>query len=335
MPARIIFPEKGKVKLEHYESPVLAQDDVRVRTYYSLMSPGTEGRILYRDYEPGSHFARMFSFPQLKTGVQAIGEVIEKGAKVDEFAAGDIVYMREAHGSEQVLPAAACSPVPAGIDQRSACWCGLAKTAFRAAWAGAFDEASDIVIVGAGPVGQMTLRWGAVSNARNLAIVDLSESRLQHAKRGGASLVLQGDIAECRSQLQSINDGEGPALVIDTTGSAAVFQPALSLCARYGKLLLLGDTGFPSEQRLSSSVMEKGLTIQATHDSHDRDGWDQRRIDARFFTEVQAGNFRLDGLITHEFKPSDCVEAYALVSDTREKTMGVLFDWTLEDYSSC
>ncbi len=334
MPARIIFPEKGKVELLKSESRAISEMDVRVRTIYSLMSPGTEGRILHQEYEPGTHFARMFSFPQLKTGVQAIGEVLEKGKDVKEFSVGDIVYMREAHGSEQVLPAISCSPVPPGISLKPACWCGLAKTAFRAAWAGEFNGDSNVVVVGAGPVGQMTLRWAAAAGVNSLAVVDLSESRLQHATRGGAGTVLPGKLDECREQLEAINDGKGPELVIDTTGSAAVFQPALSVCASYGKLILLGDTGFPSKQCLSSSVMEKGLTIQATHDSHDRDGWDQRRIDAHFFAEVLAGNFGLDGLITHEFKPSDCVEAYRLVTDRREETMGVLFDWTLEDYSS-
>ena len=98
------------------------------------------------------------------------------------------------------------------------------------------------------------------------------------------------------------------------------------------KVILLGDTGYPSKQCLSSEVMTKGLTIQATHDSHDRDGWTQRHIDQLFFDLVKKDKFSLSGLITHEFLPQDCSEAYALVNEHRNETMGILYDWTKPEW---
>ena len=89
--------------------------------------------------------------------------------------------------------------------------------------------------------------------------------------------------------------------------------------------MLLGDTGYPARQCLTSDVMERGLTIVATHDRHDRGGWDQRRIADLFFKLVHQGDFRLEGLITHEFVPTDYAAAYALASDGREQALGILF----------
>ena len=74
--------------------------------------------------------------------------------------------------------------------------------------------------------------------------------------------------------------------------------------------------------------MTKGLTIQATHDSHDRNGWTQRRVDKLFFNCVEDGRFDLSGLITHEFLPEDCEAAYALADHHRDQVMGILYDWT-------
>ena len=74
--------------------------------------------------------------------------------------------------------------------------------------------------------------------------------------------------------------------------------------------------------------MTKGLTIQATHDSQDRDGWTQRRIDSLFFSSVQEERFDLAGLITHEFSPEECSAAYTLADQQREQAMGILFDWS-------
>jgi 2-desacetyl-2-hydroxyethyl bacteriochlorophyllide A dehydrogenase len=332
MPTRIIFPEKARVAFESFELPRLSDDQVRVRTHYSLMSIGTETIILNQKYDADTHFAKMFSFPQLKTGVQAVGEVEEIGSGVKDIKAGALIFMREAHGSHQVLCASGCSLLPADINLKQACWSGLAKTAFRGAWAGDFKNASHVLIIGAGPVGQMCVRWASQANLQSLTVVDVSAKRLQHAKRGGAMQLIENDIAAAISELQLINHGKGADVVIDTTGNAEVFRYALRAAGQFAKVILLGDTGYPSRQCLTSDAMTKGLTIQATHDSHDRDGWTQRKIDQHFFKLVMDGRFDLSKLITHEFKPEQCTQAYALVDQHREETMGVLFDWSGEEY---
>jgi 2-desacetyl-2-hydroxyethyl bacteriochlorophyllide A dehydrogenase len=328
MPARIIFPEKGQVALQDFELPDPGPGEMKIRTLHSLMSIGTESIILNQRYDPGTHFAKMFSFPQLQTGVQAVGEVEEISKDVSEFKAGDHIYMRKAHGSHQVLAAKDCSPIPEDIDLKSACWAGLAKTAYRASWAGPFEPGHYLLIIGAGPVGQMAIRWAAIAQADSIAVVDLSPARLGHARRGGATHLFNSDIAECLDEIQALNGGAGPSIVVDVTGNPTVLKHALAAAAQFGKVILLGDTGYPSKQCLSSDVMMKGLTIQATHESHDRDGWTQRRIDRLFFDLVNRGRFDLSGLITHEFLPSECEQAYALANEHREQVMGILFNWS-------
>ena len=330
MPQRIVFPAEGKVELQPFDLPEMGESQVRVRTRYSLMSVGTETIILQRRYDSDSHFARMFSFPQLKTGVLATGEVESVGSAVTEFSPGDRVFMRMAHGSHQVLEATQLTPVPDRIDMTSACWCGLAKTAFRAAWAAPFGLGQRVLIIGAGPVGQMAVRWARSSNVEWLGVCDLSASRLMHARNAGASVTLEGSVADHLPQVAEMNEGLGPNVVVDTTGNPDVFRLALQAVAKFGKVVLLGDTGFPGRQRLTSDVMMKGLTVQAVHDSHDRDGWNARRIDALFFDSVRRDQFPLDGLITHEFAPANCRDAYQLAVERRESALGILFDWSGE-----
>ncbi len=325
---RIIFPTVGEVVLESCALPEVGADQVRVQTRYSLMSIGTETTILHQRYEPGTHFDRIFGFPQLQTGVQTIGVVEAVGSEVTEFRAGDTVYLRMGHGSHQVWPAAECSAVPDGLDLKQACWAGLAKTAFRAAWAGGFREGADVLIIGAGPVGQMATRWAAALGCASIAVVDLSAERLEFAKAGGATHIFCGDISVQLPAIAALNRGKGPSIVVDASGSPATFQPALAAAARFGKVILLGDTGYPSRQCLSSELMTKGLTLQATHDSHDRDGWTQRRVDEFFFETLALGKFPLAGMISHEFAPQQCASAYALAEEQRHQAMGILFDWT-------
>ncbi len=328
MPQRIVFPQKGQVELQTFDLPVLEPDQLRVRTEFSLMSIGTESIILHQRYAPDTHFARMFSFPQLKTGVQAVGRVEARGIEVSDFNVGDLVYMRAAHGSHQQLTAAEVSPIPATINLKEACWAGLAKTAFRAAWAAQTTLQSDVLIIGAGPVGQLCLRWLAAAGAHSITVVDSATARLAHARRGGGTDVVCSSIEAYPDKRDYSGEYNPPDVVIDTTGNAIVFPHALRLAAKYGKIILVGDSGYPHKQTLTSDVMTKGLTIQATHDSHDRDGWNQRRVDAHFFAQLGDGNFDVDGMITHEFRPEDCEKAYRIAETDRGSTMGVLFDWT-------
>ena len=322
---RIVFPAKGEVSLDALEVRRPEPGEIQVRTLYSLMSIGTETTILHQKYDPGTHFAARFRFPQLKTGVQTVAVVEEAGCEVSEFQPGDRIFMRMAHTSHWTLDAALCSRVPDGVDLQSACWCGLAKTAFRAAHAAPFRLGGNVVIIGAGPVGQMATRWARSAGSRRIAVVDVAESRLAHATRGGATETLRGLLHECVDQLRASGACE---LLVDTTGNPAVFAAALAAADPFGRLVVLGDTGYPARQCLTSDAMTKGLSIVATHDHHDRDGWTQRRIDDLFFKLVADGRFNLDGLITHRFRPADCVAAYALASDRREEAVGVLFDWT-------
>jgi 2-desacetyl-2-hydroxyethyl bacteriochlorophyllide A dehydrogenase len=325
---RIIFPAKSEVRLESFEPRPPAPGEVLVQTRYSLMSIGTETTILHAKYDPGTHFAARFSFPQIKTGVQAVGIVEAAGPEVADFGVGSIVFMRMGHASHCTLPALQCSVVPAGIDLKSACWCGLAKTAFRAAHAAPFTLGGQVLIIGAGPVGQMAIRWARSAGMGTIVVIDVSAERLRHAALGSAIECLQGPVESLRGELIGRSGGDGFQIVVDTTGNPAVFPEALGVTGMFGRVILLGDTGYPRRQCLTSDMMTKGLTVIATHDHHDRGGWTQRRIDALFFERVRAGVFALDGLITHEFAPEHCPEAYALASDQREQAVGVLFDWT-------
>lgn len=327
MGARIIFPAQGEVALHPCEPRAPDPGEVQVRTLYSLMSIGTETTILHAKYAPGTHFAARFSFPQMKTGVQSLAVIEALGEGVSEFAAGQHVFMRMGHVSHWTLDATQCSAVPPLQDLKSACWCGLAKTAFRAAHSAPFVLGGSVLIIGAGPVGQMAVRWARAAGMRDICVVDTPALRLELARRGGATRCFAGELATVRDELLAVSGG-GFGLIIDTTGNAAVLAQALAVAGMFGRIVLLGDSGFPADQHLSSDMMTRGLSLVAVHDHHDRDGWTQRRIDDLFFKLVADGSFPVDGLITHEFRPADCAEAYALASERRADAVGILFDWT-------
>ncbi len=123
------------------------------------------------------------------------------------------------------------------------------------------------------------------------------------------------------------NNGRLPRIVIDSTGNERVFATALGLAEKVGKVVILGDTGAPSKQQLTSDVITRGISIIGAHDDHETAEWTTSTITDLFLSLAGSGRFPLEGLNTHFFAPDDCAQAYEVVNRERARTMGVVFGW--------
>lgn len=134
---------------------------------------------------------------------------------------------------------------------------------------------------------------------------------------------------------------EKPVLDTSVIALVAVNQPsvgsnhiirktAFSLAANKGLVVLLGDTGSPGSQTLTSDVIIRGLRLVGSHDGHNAPEWNSPVSAGHFFTFLRDSRFSVKNLNTHFFKPEACKEAYTLASEDRLRTMGILFDWTNE-----
>jgi len=327
MACRVVFTGKQKVALEEYTVGDPQAGQVRVRALYSLMSTGTENIVFNQIYEPGTHWDRWVKHP-FYPGYSLIGEVESVGSGVASIAAGDRVALRKGHASHYVVGEGECHKVPAGVNPKDASWFALAKIASMGARAADYKLGDDVLIIGAGPIGQMTLRWARASSTENIIVVDPVSMRLEMAKRGGATATLATPIDKAADEIKKLNYGRLPRVVVDTTGNEHVFASALTLVARMGKLVLLGDTGSPSKQHLTADVVTRGVTIVGAHDGLEDGEWNAPRIFRLFFNMVQSGRFDLNGLITHTFQPRDYQKAYDIANTKRGETMGIVFDWT-------
>jgi len=322
MGTRVVFPTQGQVTTEQFEVPSPGEGEVAVRSLLSLMSTGTENIILNGLYAPGSHWERLAKFP-VYPGYSTIGVVVE--SRTPAFQPGDTVALRAPHASHHVLaPNPYFVPVPAGLDTRDTVWFGLAKIAFHGTKAGGCGLGSKVMVIGAGPIGQMVVRWAAAAGAGQLTVVDPAVDRLEMARVGGATQTVAEPIDAVVAQTAP---GDRPEIVIDTTGNAKVFACALGIAADFGRVVVLGDTGFPGQQALTADVMRRGLTIVGAHDIHNNAVWNNHTISAHFFDLIQRGRFPLSGLISHEFSGENAPEGYALVNTRRAETMGVVFTW--------
>jgi 2-desacetyl-2-hydroxyethyl bacteriochlorophyllide A dehydrogenase len=326
MAKRLVFPSGGRVECENFETRHLSTNDVYVRTHYSLISTGTETIVYNRVFDPGTHWDNWIKYP-FYPGYSAVGEIAEVGSGVKQFKIGDMVVVRAAHASSLVVTADECTLLPKEIDPKDAVWFALAKIGAMGAKRAEYNLGDSVLIIGAGPIGQMSLRWANAAGAGNIIVIDRVEKRLKMAKLGGGSHTIAKPVSEAIEDIKESNSGELPKIVVDTTGHPDVFASALNATALLGRVVLLGDTGMPAKQHLTPDVITKGLTIVGAHDSLEDENWNSKIIIRTFFDLVKSGRFNIKGLNTHEFEPEDCKSAYDLAANNRDETMGILFNW--------
>lgn len=327
MAYRICFPEQHRVAVEEFDPGDPGPGQVRLRALASQISNGTESILLHRRFAPGTHwdswFASKGGYPWLP-GYAMVGEVLAVGPGV-ALKAGQRLACRSSHASETIVDATGCHAVDAGLDPRAAAWFALAKITCMGGLAAGAVLGEPVVVIGAGPIGQLAVRWLRAAGAQPLLLVDPVEARLAHARHLGIATCC-GDVA---SQVAAVRErtGGGGAVVVDATGNAAVFPHALAMARDRGTVVLLGDTGTPGEQRLTGDVVLRGLRIVGAHDSHASGAWSERRILDLFASMVSQGRFDMTGLTTHVVPARRAAEAYAAIDRDPSGTMGVILDW--------
>lgn len=335
MAQMVIFPGPRQARLEEVALEPMRADSVQIRTVLSLVSTGTETIQYAHRFAPDSRWAQSVTYPY-RPGYACVGVVEKTGPAVTRVTAGDRVVVRGRHASHHVTAEEGgfgYAVVPPEIDDEHAVWFALAKIAFAGALAADLRLGRRVLVVGAGPVGQMATRWAVAAGCR-VVTVDPLVDRLSLALAGGATATVADTLEAGAASIRDAFGGHRPEIVIDSTGNAAALAEALAVVADHGRIVILGTAASDTAQHLTSDVHFRGVTVTGAHDNHTLQDqrWDNDlEIFRLFFQLVGAGRFSLHGLATHRYAPAQCSEAYELMEEYRGKTLGVLFDWATQD----
>ena len=100
-----------------------------------------------------------------------------------------------------------------------------------------------VMVLGAGPIGLMVVAALRHSGAGLIIVQDLLPSRLEMAKRLGASMIIDGNLPleDRLKQVRKVTHGVGPDVVIEAAGAPLAFREALEFARRGGKLIEVGN----------------------------------------------------------------------------------------------
>jgi L-gulonate 5-dehydrogenase len=180
---------------------------------------------------------------------------------------------------------------------------------------GALAPTDHVAVLGGGPIGQAVVLVAIASGAR-VMLVEPVASRREAARLMGAATA--SSAAEAALEVASWSGGNGPGLVLDTTGIAAALQEAVDLVAAAGRVVVVGIAGHSAPFH-PGPVTLKELDVLGSSACGSDDFADA-------VTLVRAHAQTVSALVSH-LVPLDAVgEALHLVARRDESVMKVAVD---------
>jgi len=171
---------------------------------------------------------------------------------------------------------------------------------------------SSVLILGSGISGLLHINLAAATGAGLIVATDLSEYRLQMAKRFGADHVLRAD-DDAVDRFKRINGNTGADIVIVCASATSAFIQAIEAVARGGTILLFAPTMKDVAIPLSINDLfwRRDVTMTTTYAASPADCVTALEL-------IHKGRIKVKDMVTHYFNLKDTAKGFALVAEANE-----------------
>lgn len=167
-----------------------------------------------------------------------------------------------------------------------------------------------VVVFGVGGVGVNIVQAADVVSAYPIIGIDLFDSKLEMARRFGATHYFNANnTPDLSAEIRKIVGQDGADVVIDTTGNARLIELAYELTHPDGKTVLVGVPRKGHNISIYTLPLHFKKVLTGSHG-----GSAEPHVDIpRYIRLYSAGKMKLDGLITHEFSLDQISQAIEVV----------------------
>jgi alcohol dehydrogenase len=153
-------------------------------------------------------------------------------------------------------------PIPEGADEEALVMLSdILPTGFECGVLnGKVQPGASVAIVGAGPVGLAALLTAQFFSPAQIIVIDLDDSRLEMAKRFGATAAINSADGKAVEAITKMTEGRGVDTAIEAVGIPQTFELCEKLVAPGGHLANIGVHGRKVDLHLES-LWDRNLTI--------------------------------------------------------------------------
>lgn len=323
----VSFNAPYDVSLVACEAPALRPGSVRVRTYYSGISAGTEltayrgsNPYLTRTWDPVQRLfvegEPTFVYPVEGWGYSEVGEVVEVADDVDAPAVGDIVYGIWGHRSEAVVAATTVRHrVWTGKDPLAGTFARVGAVALNAVLAAEIRLGDRVAVFGQGVIGLLATRLAVLSGAEVVAVDGMSR-RLGAASAMGASHALLADVSGGAGAAVRAWSHGGVDSAIELSGSTRGLHEAVRSVLVEGTVVASGFyQGGAEHLRLGEEFHHNRVRMVASQIGGTPVGlgqrWEPVRLVGTFMEQVRRGRVDVGSLITDVVEAADVAAIFS------------------------
>ncbi|MDQ4078282.1 MAG: galactitol-1-phosphate 5-dehydrogenase [Chloroflexota bacterium] len=126
------------------------------------------------------------------------------------------------------------------------------------------------LVVGAGPIGLLTLAVLRHAGLKRLAVSDLSDARLEQAQAAGADVTINPKRQEISQVVEEMTRGEGVNIAFEAVGVSATVQQAVAATRNDGTVVWIGNNERMVEVDMQS-IVTRELTVRGSYGMNDED----------------------------------------------------------------
>ena len=342
----IIFTGVNKVAVTECALGKMKPTDIIVRTHYTMVSSGTELRVL------AGHYGADKKYP-LIPGYSSVGEIVEVGSDSNGFRIGDRVSCRNPNplpniqtqwGGQSNIQIHTTTgedrPVllPAERDILDYVAVEISAISLRGVTAAAPKPGETAVVLGQGLIGSFSAAWLNACGCR-VIVADLEDKRLERAKRWSAATINAAD-KDAEARIQALCNG-GADIVVESSGTTKGAMMAFSLVRRkpqnYGtdykvepiqfyhddwpRLIMQANYLEPVTIDPFNFFPGEGVTMLSPSDRGIEDR--QKAVD-----QFRRGTIKATDFLQNIVSFTDAPEAYAALRDDKNNNFSLAFNWT-------
>lgn len=329
----LIYEGPGKIAWEEHSDPLIQQETDAIVKILKTTICGTDLHIIRGDV-PSCTRGRIL-------GHEGIGVVHAIGSSVSAFKVGDRVlvscitscgkceYCKKGMYSHCLsggwilgntidgmqadyvcIPYADTSlyPVPKDVEEEALVMLSdVLPTAFECGVLNAkVEPGCTLAIVGSGPVGLAALLTAQFYSPAQIIVIDVDGNRLQVAKYFGATDIIDSKDGKAVETVMQLTNLRGVDSAIEAVGLPTTYGICEDIITAGGNIAILGVHGVKVDLHLER-LWSHNVTLRT------------RLVDTvttpMLLRTVQSGKIDPRRLITHHFRLSDIMEAYAVFRD--------------------
>ena len=221
------------------------------------------------------------------------------------------VHLDGGYREYMAVPEQDCYPLPASLSDEDAVMIEPTTIAVQSCSRAELCEEDNLMIIGAGALGNSILRIARLYHPNKLIMVDIDDEKLAECLKNGATDVINSRTEDVVARAHELTDGYGPTVTID----AACFKGSLltACCAtgNAGRVITMGFS-VAADEINQFAITSKELDVRGS-----------RLQNRRFQTVidlVNAGKVDLSGSVSHTFHFLDAQKAFDF-NDTHDPSI--------------